>query len=115
MRKCDQRTKCYKSYYGKYNLKANRISVKIQLLFTAIQKSFADCTIRINVFGGEMFGNLKSICENEEKYLQCWDQLKEDITTKCHQTGHLPAVYAATVKSLCGNDKGNTTISKENL
>lgn len=84
-----------------------------KLITCTIQKRFADCTTQITASSNEIFGNLNLICENQEKYLQCWDQLKEDIITNCHENGHLPAVYAATVQSLCGNDKGNTTISKE--
>lgn len=76
------------------------------------QKKFADCTTTLTPSSGEIFGNLVSICENQEKYLQCWDQMKEDIVTNCHENRYLPAVYAATVKSLCGSDKGNSTISK---
>lgn len=79
------------------------------------QKKFAYCTSSITASTGDAFGNLNLICENQEKYLECWDQLKDDIIAHCHSSSHLSAVYTATVKSLCGTDKGNTTIGKGNL
>lgn len=88
------------------------ISGKYNCLMRIPQKRFADCTIAITASSTDIFGNLNLICENQEKYLQCWDQLKKDIVSNCHQNGHLPALYTATVKNLCGNDGGNTTISK---
>jgi len=75
-----------------------------------ITKTFAECTTKLSA-SMELFGNLRLACESQEQYLQCWDQLKEDIITHCHRNSSLPAVYPATVKSLCGNDKGNTTIA----
>lgn len=79
------------------------------------QKTFAECTstIATSSSNGDMFGSIRSICENQNGYLQCWDQLKHDITTNCNQSNFLPAVYPATVKSYCGNDNGNLTISKK--
>ncbi|KAJ6648622.1 hypothetical protein Bhyg_03853 [Pseudolycoriella hygida] len=74
--------------------------------------TFTRCTAKVSSSSpGRVFGNLAAICENEEQYLQCWDQLKQDIISNCNQTTYLPGVYAATVKSFCGNDQGNTTIS----
>lgn len=87
--------------------------IKNSYLNFHVQKDFAACTNEITATGREAFDNLVLICENQEKYLKCWNQLKDDIVKKCQQNVHLPGVYAATVKSVCGNDKGNTTISKK--
>lgn len=55
---------------------------------------------------------MASMCQNRGKYMACYDQLKSDALKKCgsDKEGMLPAVYRATVASLCGNDNGAKTI-----
>lgn len=81
--------------------------------FCIHQSSFSDCTFNLGTTQPrDNFEGMAAICENREKYMECWDKMKGEVLKKCGNDKEpmLPAVYRVSVNSLCGSDNGKTKI-----
>ncbi|CAL8145324.1 unnamed protein product [Orchesella dallaii] len=73
-----------------------------------IGSSLAKCTHDVTKDGKDMFGTISVICNNRDKYFQCFDAMKMETLSKCGADKEqvLPVLYKNTVLTFCGSDNG---------